>query len=81
MDVGRHPNIRLITNSELIELKGKAGDFKAKVLRRARFIDETECTACGECAAVCPVDCCVPDEDRVESEEELLAKQRFMHPE
>ncbi len=34
-----------------------------------------------QCAAVCPVDCCVPDEDRVETEDELLAKQRFMHPE
>jgi heterodisulfide reductase subunit A len=55
MDVGRHPNIRLITNSEVIDLKGKAGDFRVKILGRARFIDESECTACGECAAVCPV--------------------------
>ena len=31
--------------------------------------------------AVCPVDCCVPDEDNVETEEELLAKQRFLHSE
>jgi hypothetical protein len=30
---------------------------------------------------VCPVDCCVPDEDVVETEKELLGKQRFMHPE
>ena len=34
-----------------------------------------------QCAAVCPVDCCVPDDDHVETEEVLLAKQRFMHPE
>ena len=33
-----------------------------------------------QCAAVCPVDCCVPDDDNVETEEELLEKQRFMHP-
>ncbi|HBY67515.1 MAG TPA: ferredoxin, partial [Flavobacteriaceae bacterium] len=32
-----------------------------------------------QCAAVCPVDCCVPDEDHVESDEELLGKQSFMH--
>ena len=44
-----------------------------------------KCTECQgfheepQCAAVCPVDCCVPDEDHVETEEELLAKQRFMH--
>ncbi|MGB2514401.1 MAG: ferredoxin, partial [Flavobacteriaceae bacterium] len=29
----------------------------------------------------CPVDCCIPDEDNIESEETLLSKQRFMHPE
>ncbi len=34
-----------------------------------------------QCAAVCPVDCCVPDNAHVETEEVLLAKQRFMHPE
>ena len=33
-----------------------------------------------QCAAVCPVDCCMPDDSHVETEEELLAKQRFMHP-
>ncbi|HEY3448977.1 MAG TPA: YfhL family 4Fe-4S dicluster ferredoxin [Myxococcales bacterium] len=32
------------------------------------------------CAAVCPVDCCVADPDRVESEEALLAKSRGLHP-
>ena len=49
--------------------------------------DVERCTECKgfheepQCAAVCPVDCCVPDEDRVETEEELLGKQKFMHPE
>ena len=33
-----------------------------------------------DCVSVCPVDCCVPDEDHVETEEELLGKQKFMHP-
>ncbi|RLJ67263.1 hypothetical protein CLV86_0756 [Lacinutrix venerupis] len=32
-----------------------------------------------QCAAVCPVDCCVPDDDNEETEEQLLAKQDFMH--
>ena len=54
MDAGRHPHIKLLTNSEVIDVKGNAGKFKVKVLRKARFIDEFECTACGECAAVCP---------------------------
>jgi heterodisulfide reductase subunit A len=54
MDVGRHPNVTLLTNSQVTEVKGKAGKFKVKVLRSARFIDESECTACGECATACP---------------------------
>ena len=51
------------------------------------YIVPDKCTECKgfheepQCAAVCPVDCCVPDDDNVETEEELLGKQRFMHPE
>ena len=50
-------------------------------------IDPELCTECvgfhGEeaCQEVCPVDCCIPDDDHIESEEELLAKQRFLHRE
>ena len=50
------------------------------------YIVPDKCTECKgfheepQCAAVCPVDCCVPDENHVETEQELLAKQRFMHP-
>lgn len=42
----------------------------------------TECTGFHEepqCAAVCPVDCCVPDPDIVETEDELLAKKEKLH--
>ncbi|MFH1866330.1 MAG: methyl-viologen-reducing hydrogenase subunit delta, partial [Candidatus Eisenbacteria bacterium] len=60
MDVGRHPNITLWTNSEVVKTSGKAGNFKVDVLRRARYVDVTECTACGDCAKVCPV--VVPNE-------------------
>ena len=51
------------------------------------FIVPDKCTECmgfheePQCAAVCPVDCCIPDEDVVETEEELLEKQAFMHKE
>jgi len=44
----------------------------------------TECTGFHEepqCAAVCPVDCCVPDPDMVESKEELMAKKAWLHQE
>lgn len=44
----------------------------------------TECTGFHEepqCAAVCPVDCCVPDPDFEETKEELLAKKQWLHAE
>ena len=51
------------------------------------YIVPDKCTECKgfhdepQCAAVCPVDCCVPDDDHVETEEQLLAKKSFMHRE
>ena len=51
------------------------------------YIVTDKCTECvgfheePQCAAVCPVDCCVPDPDREETEEELLGKQAWMHGE
>ncbi len=49
------------------------------------YISPDKCTECQgfheepQCAAVCPVDCCVPDEDRVETIEQLLAKKANLH--
>ncbi len=49
------------------------------------FIVADKCTECKgfheepQCAAVCPVDCCIPDEDVVETEKELLSKKSFLH--
>jgi ferredoxin len=49
------------------------------------YIVPDKCTECQgfheepQCAAVCPVDCCIPDENNVETEQELLKKQGFMH--
>lgn len=49
------------------------------------YIVTDKCTECvgfhdePQCAAVCPVDCCVDDPDHRESEDELLAKKEFMH--
>lgn len=55
VEVGRHLNVELITNSELLALDGQPGDFTAKILRHARYVDEEVCTSCGECVPVCPV--------------------------
>jgi len=63
MDAGRHPNIELLTNSELVGLDGKAGKFKATVRKHARYVNEDLCTGCGQCVDNCPV--IVPNEFEV----------------
>jgi heterodisulfide reductase subunit A len=54
VEVQRHPNIEVLVNSEVVDCKGKEGDFKVKVLSHARFVDEKKCTGCGVCAEKCP---------------------------
>jgi len=54
-DVGRHPRIKLLTLSEVEEVSGYVGNFQVKVRRKARYVNENECTACGDCVEVCPV--------------------------
>lgn len=54
VEVGRHLNINLITNTEVEDLEGRAGDFNAKLINYPRYIDLEKCTACGECSRVCP---------------------------
>ncbi|MBC7238940.1 MAG: CoB--CoM heterodisulfide reductase iron-sulfur subunit A family protein, partial [Chloroflexi bacterium] len=55
-----HPNIQIHTLTTLQNLDGGPGHFRARLLRRPRYVDEKECTGCGDCTAVCPVE--VPDE-------------------
>ncbi|RUQ31239.1 MAG: CoB--CoM heterodisulfide reductase iron-sulfur subunit A family protein [Candidatus Competibacteraceae bacterium] len=54
VDVSRHPNITLMTYSEVEHLDGFIGNFKATIRKRARKIDEELCTGCGECLQKCP---------------------------
>jgi heterodisulfide reductase subunit A len=54
VDCARHPNILLHTYSEVQAVLGELGAFRAKVLKRARYVDEERCTGCGDCALKCP---------------------------
>ena len=51
----RHPNIELLTYSEVERVEGQAGNFKVKVKKKPRYIDEEKCTGCDECPKACPV--------------------------
>ena len=60
MDAGRHPNIELLVDSEVEDVSGFVGNYRARVRRKARYVDASSCNSCGECEKVCPV--VVPDE-------------------
>jgi heterodisulfide reductase subunit A len=52
-EVGRHPNITLLTNSEVTEVNGYIGNFSVVVNKKPRYVLD-DCTACGDCTSVCP---------------------------
>jgi len=55
VDTGRHPDIELLTNSELTAVGGRAGAFHLSLKKKPRFVDELRCNGCGDCADACPV--------------------------
>ncbi|PKQ28558.1 MAG: hypothetical protein CVT63_02160 [Candidatus Anoxymicrobium japonicum] len=57
-----HPNVDALTCSEVEGLTGKVGKFKARVRKRARYVDENKCTGCGACAEACVLAEKIPDE-------------------
>jgi NADH:ubiquinone oxidoreductase subunit E/NAD-dependent dihydropyrimidine dehydrogenase PreA subunit len=55
VDAARHPNIELLTYSEVVDVEGYVGNFKIKVKKKPRYIDSEKCTGCGSCIENCPV--------------------------
>jgi heterodisulfide reductase subunit A len=53
-ELGSHPYIELLTYSEVEEVSGYVGNFKAKIRKKARYVDEEKCTGCGVCQEKCP---------------------------
>ncbi len=53
--VGSHPNIKMLTWSDIEDVAGYIGNFKVKIRKKARYIDLDKCTGCGECTKNCPV--------------------------
>jgi heterodisulfide reductase subunit A len=72
IDCFNHPSITVYTCSDVKSVNGSAGNFKVKVLKRPRYIDEEKCTGCGDCIHACPYE--APDEFNVG-----LGKKRSAH--
>ena len=70
VEAGNHPNIEILTKSQVVDLAGQAGNFLAQVQQEPRYVDVEKCVACGDCVEECPV--IVPD---VEFNEGLINRR------
>jgi len=52
--VGSHPFIKMLTYSEIEEVSGYIGNFKVRIRKKARYVNEELCTGCGVCQTKCP---------------------------
>jgi len=59
-EIGRNPNVSLLTYAEVQDVSGRPGNFNVKVFMKPRGVDVEKCGSCGVCTKVCPVT--VPDE-------------------
>ena len=59
-EVDNHPNIHVLTHTEVRKVKKRENGFDVRLVKKARFIDEEACTGCGACMEACPV--ALPDE-------------------
>jgi heterodisulfide reductase subunit A-like polyferredoxin len=75
VETGRNESIEIITLSDVEALQGAPGDFRVTVRKRARYVDETKCTGCGECQQVCPIS--IPDEYNRFLKETRAAYRRY----
>jgi heterodisulfide reductase subunit A len=55
VEVGQHPRIKLYSYSEVEAVDGFVGNFKIKIRQKARYVDVSKCTGCGDCWSVCPL--------------------------
>jgi len=56
VDVGRHPNIEIISYADVLNVGGNIGSFKVKVRKNPRYVIAANCTGCGECREACPIE-------------------------
>jgi len=54
VEVSRHPDIEVLTYSEVEQVSGFVGNFRVRIRSKARYVRAQDCTACGDCVAACP---------------------------
>jgi heterodisulfide reductase subunit A len=54
VEVSRHPDVEVLTYSEVEEISGFVGNFKVRIRKKASFVRADDCTACGDCVPACP---------------------------
>lgn len=54
IEVAQHPNVKLLSYSEIESVSGEVGSFTAKIKKKARSVIEDKCTGCGTCTEKCP---------------------------
>jgi len=59
IECDRHPNIEILTYTEVEGVEGEAGDFTISLTKKPRYISEDVCTGCTTCVEYCPVE--IPD--------------------
>ncbi len=72
VDTGRHTNIEILTNAEVLDVAGEAGNFSVTLRLQPRYIDPQKCIGCGDCALVCPV-------ERIDRYEEGLKDRKAVY--
>src|SRR4030042_6072038 len=55
VEAGRHPNIEILTYSNVEQVAGKVGHFLVTIKKHSRYVDIEKCKSCGDCCDVCPV--------------------------
>jgi len=69
VEVGRHKDIEIISLADIESIRGTAGNFNVKIIKRPRYVDEEKCTGCGICVENCPVHNIIyvtPEKDKIE---------------
>jgi heterodisulfide reductase subunit A len=54
VSVGGHPNITMLTWSEVVKVEGYVGNFTVSIRKKARYVNQELCTGCGICQEKCP---------------------------